>query len=152
MVIIIKPLIYIVLVYTLFSSIIAATQNQAFAKIIYFGKTKIDTDKPLTPQINKMFLNVKANLSSTAYKSRIDTMQLALDNTTSRCGLMSGIFKGLGFTCDTQFALASVICQSTVAKRDILLCSDPFINEYLKSRNVTNVEGYARYALEHTSK
>jgi hypothetical protein len=150
--IIMKPFISMLITYVLFSSIITATQNQAFAKIIYFGQTKIDTDKPLTPQINKAFLNIKANLSSTGYKSRVDTMQSTLDNTTSRCGLMSGIFKGLGFTCDTQFALASVICQSTVAKHDILLCSDPFINEYLKSRNVTNVEGYARYALEHISK
>lgn len=59
------------------------------------------------------------------------------------------IFKSVGFYCDTQFALASVMCQSQVLKQDLLLCNDPFINEFVKDRNVTNIEDYARYALEH---
>src|SRR6266496_5524320 len=30
----------------------------------------------------------------------------------------------------------------------MLMCSDPFIHDYLKSRNITNVEAFARHAIE----
>jgi hypothetical protein len=40
------------------------------------------------------------------------------------------------------------MCKANVLEQDVLFCSDSEMSDYLKSKNVTNIEGYAKYALE----
>jgi len=121
-----------------------------FAKIQYSPllNQTIDTEKPLAPQFEQAFTKMKNTAPAVQYKKTVENLQTALANSTSRCSVMSGLFKGLGFECDQVFAMASIICDTQTPGKEMLMCSDPFIHDYLKSRNITNVEAFARYGLE----
>jgi hypothetical protein len=88
------------------------------------------------------------NNNPALYNKTVDKLQVDLENFTSKCSTMSIIFKGLGFDCDQNFALASTICDTKTPGKEMLMCSDPFIHDYLKSRNITNVEAFTRHAVE----
>lgn len=125
-------------------------QQQAFAKMVYnyILKTYIDTDKPLVQQFNKDWSNFKGNLSATQWKNFTNTWSAQIENGTDRCIGMSTIFKAYSFGCNTNIALVLTMCKANVLKQDVLFCSDSQMSDYLKSKNVTNIEGYAKYALE----
>ena len=72
-------------------------------------------------------------------------MQTQIENYPSQC---SGVFPSLGFQCDQAFALASMFCDTKTSGKEMSVCSDPFIHNYLKSRNITNVEAFTRHAVE----
>ncbi len=128
------------------------TTPAVFAKIHYstLVNQTIDTEKPLAPQYDQAFAKMKNNIPA-QYNKTVDKLQVDLENFTSKCSTMSTIFVGSGFECDQAFAIASMFCDTKTPGKEMLMCSDPFIHDYLKSRNITNVEAFARHGIEATT-
>jgi hypothetical protein len=110
----------------------------------------IDTQKPLVQQYEQAFERTKAAVTPAQYDRALQKLQFKWENATSSCSSMSVIFKGAQFQCDQIYSLVSTICNTPTAKSQMVLCVDPFVNEYLKSRNITgaNIERFARYYLD----
>jgi hypothetical protein len=107
----------------------------------------IDTQKPLVQQYEQAFERTKTAVTPSQYDRVLQKLQFKWKNATSSCASMSVIFKGAQFQCDQIYSLVSIICNTPTAKSQMVLCIDPFVNEYLKSRNITgtNIERFARY-------
>lgn len=135
-------------------SLVIVNPSYAFAKVIpmylFNQTTTIDTDKPLVQEYQKVFDKAKANLTATQYQRALQKQEAIMENLTSRCSNMLVIFKGIQFKCDQAFALVSIQCSTPAAKSQMVFCMDPFVNEYLKSRNITgsNIERFAKYSLD----
>ena len=110
----------------------------------------IDTQKPLVQQYEQAFERTKSAVTPVQYDRVLQKLQFKWENATSSCSSMSVIFKGAQFKCDQIYSVVSVICTTPTAKNQMVLCIDPFVNEYLKSRNITgaNIERFARYYLD----
>ena len=110
----------------------------------------IDNQKPLVQQYEQAFERTKAAVTPAQYDRALQKLQFKWENATSSCSSMSVIFKGAQFQCDQIYSLVSTICSTPTAKSQMVLCVDPFVNEYLKSRNITgaNIERFARYYLD----
>src|SRR5690242_19629935 len=142
--------------------------NVCFCKDATNKQQTIDTQKPLVQQYEQAFERTKAAVTPSQYDIVLQMLQFKWKNATSSCASMSVIFKGAQLQCDQIYSVVSIIfkgaqlqcdqiysvvsiiCNTPTAKSQMVLCIDPFVNEYLKSRNITgtNIERFARYYLD----
>jgi hypothetical protein len=124
--------------------------NVCFCKDATNKQQTIDTQKPLVQQYEQAFERTKAAVTPSQYDRVLQKLQFKWENATFSCASMSVIFKGAQFQCDQIYSLVSIICNTPTAKSQMVLCINPFVNEYLKSRNITgtNIERFARYYLD----
>jgi hypothetical protein len=133
--------------------------QKASATIIHdnMTNTDLDTSKPLPAQINVLLIAHKQSSSSstqnyTAYINDLDTRFQSMASSCSNVGglaLAEGItHKPLQSMCNSGIALIYEFCQAEEFRKDAVICSDPEINDYLKTHNITDINAYAIYGLK----
>jgi hypothetical protein len=124
----------------------------ANAVIIHINLTNsdLDTNKPISLQINSLFQYQKAHLTAEKYRNYTENINRLMENATNACTSPFAMIIPQGIKlCNFYIPFVYVFCQADVVKQSLFECSNPSLSDYIASHGIRNPEANLRYAFEN---